>query len=117
MPKIIEFHDEQLGIIYVEIEETGKQEGFREITSTTDKVFERIEGKFGKALQSLETFGKGVLATVENLKPDEVEVKAGLKFELKEGNLIGIFAQAKAEFPFEVTLKWKFDNNNEKQTA
>ena len=118
MPKIIEFHDEQFGTIYVEVEETGKQKegGFRKISRSSGKIFEKREGKLNNVLESLQTFGKGVLATVEDLKPHEVEVKAGLKFELKEGKLVGIFAQAKAEFPFEVTLKWKFDNNNEKQT-
>ncbi len=106
MGKIIEFKDKELGTIYIEIEEN--KEGFRNISNIGDK----IEGKFSQALQSLETFGKGVLTTVQSLKPDEVEVKAGLKFEIKEGKLIGIFAQAKAEFPFEVTLKWKFDEKN-----
>lgn len=117
MSKIIEFHDEEFGTIYIEVADTNNKEGFRDINKTTDKIFEKLEGKFNRTLQSLQSFGKSVLATVGELKPSEVELKAGLKFEIKEGKLIGVFAQAKAEFPFEVTIKWTFDNKNENQTS
>ena len=121
MPTTIKFHDEELGTIFIEIEKKETKEadeGFRDISNRTEKAFEEIEGKLTSTLSSLKTFGKAVLETVKDIKPDEVEVKAGLKFELKEGKLIGIFAQAKAEFPFEITLKWKLgEQKNEKQIS
>ncbi len=117
MPKIIEFYDEDLdGTFYVEVEEAtweneSPHEGFRdirnEVTDEGSATVEKFKGRISDILQSLRVFGKGVLNTVQDLEPDEVEVKAGLKFEVREGMLIGMFAQGRAEFPFEVKLTWK----------
>ncbi len=103
MGKIIEFYDEELGgTMYIEVEENT--EGFRQISNKG-----KFKGKIEDLLGTVKVFGKGVLRAVKELEPQEVEIRAGLKFEIREGHLVGVFAQAKAEFPFEISLKWKLD--------
>lgn len=111
MNRIVEFHDEEFGTMYLEIEE--KQGAWKDIANEQEES-KKITGKLDNVLQSLKTFGKGVISSVESLAPHEVELKAGLKLELKEGILIGLLARAKSEFPFEVTLKWKFNQEDDK---
>lgn len=100
---MIEFYDEDSGTT-IFIEESGKS-GFQNANAG-----DIIKGKLYESLQSLKSFGDGVLKTVQGLKPDEVEVKVGLKLELREGKLIGLIAHAGAETNFEVTLKWQKDS-------
>lgn len=99
---MIEFHDEETGgIIYIQTPSTTK---YRDVT--TGKEVKTIQGRLQDALQSLKTFGKGVIESVQDLEPDEVEVKVGLTLDVSEGKLIGLLAKAGVETAFEVTLKW-----------
>lgn len=114
MPEIIKFHDEEFGDFYVEVSEKVKPTGMT--NASNDDEIPTIKGKIEDLLGSIKSISKGVLHAVEDLKPSEIEVKGGLKLEFKEGKLIGYFAQAKAEFPFEVTLKWKLDQKDSETT-
>lgn len=99
---MIEFHDEESGgIVYIQAPTNG---GWRDINSEEEK--KTLTGKLKDSLQSLRLFGKGVMESVADLKPDEVEVKVGLTLKVSEGKLIGLLAKAGAETSFEVTLKW-----------
>lgn len=113
--KVITFEDPDYGIVYIEVEKAPESKYGD--AAGDEELPDRLEGKLTKVLSSLKSFGKGVLDTVSELKPSEVEVKTGLKLEVKEGQLIGVFARAKAEFPFEVTLKWKLDDQNTKENT
>ena len=114
MPEIVKFHDEDFGYFYVEVtdvpERTDRTKGMT--NASNDEGIKHFEVKMDQVLGSLKTFGRGVLHAVKDLKPDELEVKGGLNLEFKEGKLISYIAQAKADFSFEVTLKWKFDQKD-----
>lgn len=109
--KIIAFEDPEYGTMYIEVEQTSNDD-YGDIAGDDDEP-KHLQGKLSQVLSSLKNFGKGVLDTVKSLEPTEVEVKAGLKLTVSEGHLIGILAKASSEFPFEVTLKWKLDDQKQ----
>lgn len=114
--KIITFEDPDYGLIYLEVEKASKNK-YGDAAGDDKEIPDEIKGKLAEVLGSLKNFGKGVLDTVSALKPSEVEVKTGLKLEFSEGKLIGVFARARAEFPFEVTLKWKLEDQKKEEKA
>lgn len=107
MSHIVKLHDEELGDLYFEVSQKPETDGFsKKIARDSDDV-PTVKGKITQLLDPLRAFAAGVHESVKNLGPDEIEVKAGMKVEFQEGVLIGLFAKARSEFPFEVTLKWK----------
>lgn len=114
--KIIAFEDPDFGIIYCEIDKAPESK-YGDAAGGEEEIPDKLQGRLPEVLSSLKSFGKGVLATISELKPSEVEVKTGLKLEVREGQLIGVFARAKAEFPFEVTLKWKLGDQDNKENT
>ena len=60
-------------------------------------------GQVGKAVQPAVEAAKAVLDKVKEIKPDEVEVKFGVKVT---GEASWVVAKAATEGSFEITLKW-----------
>lgn len=113
--KLIEFHDPEFGIIYMEVPtDLATAKGWENISNDSDSGFAaRIEGRLSDILGSLQRFAKGAINVLREMKPDEIEIKSGVKFTVKEGKLIGLLAQAEAEFPVEITIKWKMSNTSD----
>jgi hypothetical protein len=105
MVKTIEFESEY-GKILVEVEES-KRPTTRDFSSS-DAAIEKSKKKFGASLEVLKNVSTAVIAKLndvaEDLKPDEVEVKVGLKFTAEAGAII---AKTSVEGNLEVTIKWK----------
>lgn len=105
MAKTIEFESEY-GNILIEVE-GNKRPGTRDF-SNTDAAIEKSAKKFSDSLEVLKNVSTAVIAKLndvkEDLRPDEVEVKVGLKFTAEAGAII---AKTSVEGNLEVTIKWK----------
>lgn len=115
MSQVIKFIDEELGPIFIEVEKIDGGEDWTPISKGKKGVPE-VEGKFSQALSSLKAFASGTFRALKDMKPDEIQIKGGVKFKVKEGVLISWFAQASGEFPFEVTMKWKLNKDGNELT-
>lgn len=115
MSHVIKFIDDELGPILIEVDRVETGDEWSNISRDEGETVE-VEGKFEKAFSNLKKFATGTFKALKSLQPDEIQIKGGVKFKYSEGKLISWFAQAGAEFPLEVTMKWKLDkaqNNNE----
>lgn len=105
MSKIIKFNDADLGAIYFEVAENDKlpKSG---LTSMAD---DDAEGKFDQALGTIKGIARKLVAHIVDIpeRPDEVECKIGIKFNVEAGIII---AKTSTEGNLEITLKWKKDN-------
>lgn len=108
MNKFIEFESE-FGTIKIEAEETTRN-STRSFNSGSDAT-EKAKEKFEQSITVLQNVSQAVIgklnATTQALKPDEIEIKVGLKFSAEAGAFI---AKTSAEGNLEVTIKWKNDN-------
>lgn len=111
--KMLKFEDPDLGTIYLQLDIDENSSEWVNLSNEekeeNEKNYIKTKGKI--LLDSLKTFSNGVLNSVKHSKPTEIEVKAGMSLEFKEGNLIAYFAKASAKFPIEVTLKWTLKEN------
>lgn len=108
MNKLVEFQSE-FGTILIESEETSK--GGTRSFSSEDTVADRATEKFEQSINVLQSVSKSIIGKLNDvkdaLKPDEIEIKVGLKFTAEAGAFI---AKTSAEGNLEVTIKWKNEN-------
>ncbi|MDJ1503510.1 CU044_2847 family protein [Xanthocytophaga agilis] len=106
--KLIEFETEDGAMVLIE-SSLETEQAMRNISSD-GKVTKG--GKLEEALKPIKAFASSFRKHIESIdiKPDEVEVKTGLKFTAKTGPVLACFIDPSAEATFEVTLKWKLTN-------
>ena len=108
MSKVIEF-ESQYGIIKIESNEVT-QTGTRQF-GTGNTPSEKTKEKFEQSIEVLQSVSKSVISQLNNaaeaLKPDEIEIKLGVKFSAEAGAFI---AKTSAEGNLEVTITWKKEN-------
>jgi len=105
MSKIISFQDEDLGTIYFEVEPTSlPREGMTKVGD------ENAHGKFETALQTIRGIAGKLITQITSIpqRPDEVECKIGITFNVEAGVII---AKTSTEGNLEITLKWKNDSS------
>lgn len=88
-------------ILVFEAAETSGQGGFRPASPGAT-----IRKSMSEVLEPLRLYAKGISSKVLSMepRPDEVEVKVGIKITGEAGV---IFAKAGTEGSMEITLKWK----------
>lgn len=115
MNKVIEF-ESQYGTIKIESREEN-QAGTRQFNSG-NVINEKAKEKFEQSIEVLQSVSKAVIgklnSTTKDLKPDEIEIKVGLKFSAEAGAFI---AKTSAEGNLEVTIKWKKENKTDTLNA
>ena len=108
MNKLIEFESE-FGTITIESEETSRS-GTRNF-SAGGGTAEKAKEKFEQSINVLQSVSKSIIGQLndvkDTLKPDEIEIKVGLKFTAEAGAFI---AKTSAEGNLEITIKWKNEN-------
>lgn len=110
MNKIIEFESEY-GLILVEVDDENSAES-HDFSNAEDKAIIKSKTKFETSLNVLQSVSQAVITklneTADILKPDEIEVKVGLKFTAEAGAII---AKSGIEGNIEVVIKWKNEKN------
>ena len=108
MNKLIEFESE-FGTILIVSEETSR--GGTRSFSAGDNTAEKAKEKFEQSINVLQSVSKSIIGKLNDvkgaLKPDEIEIKVGLKFTAEAGAFI---AKTSAEGNLEITIKWKNEN-------
>lgn len=107
--KTVEFQSDY-GTVLIEVED---QKPTTRNFGASEKDIEKSEKQFNQSIDVLKNVSSSVISklneTKDNLKPDEIEVKVGLKFSAELGAII---AKSSMEGNLEVTIKWKNDKTN-----
>ena len=115
MPKkVVEFLTDNDEIILIEVDQPtyssfrGSRPGLDKEEKNEEEVIKG--GKFKKAISTVRYISNEIVGVMKNaeLKPDEVEIKLGLKASSATGNLWNfVLVKAEGEGNLEITLKWK----------
>jgi len=114
MLKTIQFQDDELGVIYFEVEEANtsptRSDGMTKVGD------ENTRGKFEDALKTVRGIAGKLIHQIASIpqSPDEVECKIGIKFNVEAGVII---AKTSTEGNMEITLKWKKDPKSDSKPA
>lgn len=108
MKKIVKYSLEDGNEVLVEVGEVDEpnddrialSEGITKATQTFETALENIKPVANAIISKLSSLSK---------KPDEVEVKFGVKMTASMGAII---ASGSAEINYEITLKWKQESKN-----
>ncbi|MDJ1184651.1 CU044_2847 family protein [Roseofilum casamattae] len=105
--------DDEQSFVYMEVDETlapprPRTEGF---AGVGDNAVQQAKQKLGDALSTLKPVANTIIQKVRELNQpaDEVEVKFGVKMSTDFGVII---ASGNAEVNYEITLKWKNNQEN-----
>ncbi|MEV0825350.1 CU044_2847 family protein [Nonomuraea rubra] len=103
MSALFSFHLDQGGSVVVELPEPP---GVSRAAGWKERVVEDTRLSFEKALANVRDAASAALAQFQEMsrRPDEVELKFGVKLDAKAGAVI---AQTGLEGQFEVTLRWQ----------
>ena len=88
------------GTIWAEVEEIA---GTDSLTLTTNKAFQ----SFDQAVQAMRQNAGVLLASLQDLAPEEIEVSFGVKVGAEAGTPFFGLAKASGEASYEVKLTWK----------
>lgn len=103
MRQLIQFALEDGSPVYVEVE--AAEEKSQRVSRQLEKGIVQAEQSFKVALEHVKPAAETVLNTFREMNtPDEINLEFGIKLS---GEVGAIFASAKSEATFRVSLKWK----------
>ncbi|MDY7008482.1 MAG: CU044_2847 family protein [Cyanobacteriota bacterium] len=104
--KVAQFPLENGGYVLMEIDAPVSDR-----ISRADEVAQKVQKTFEDALESIKPSANAIIKKLRTLNEpaDEVEVKFGVKMN---AGLDFVVAAGNAEANYEITLKWKQENNN-----
>lgn len=88
------------GTIWAEVEEIPNK---KSVTLTANKPFQ----SFDEAVEAMRKNAGLLIASLEDLKPEEIEVSFGVKVGAEAGTPFFGLAKASGEASYEVKLTWK----------
>jgi len=106
MNELIQYKTENGDTVYVEIEKPKDFYGGRtNISTTQEKKITESQSLLEKSFKTIKHVAEGAIASINDLveKPDELEVKIGLKLT---GEANAVIAKSSLEGNIEVTIKW-----------
>lgn len=104
---LIEFQDSDGNLVLIEIESDFTSDSERvEVGDSRDGNLVRVSRKFNEAVDVVRVVSKNLIERVQGMveKPDEVDIKMGIKFSAESGAFI---AKVASDANIELTLKWK----------